>query len=213
MSCALKPKPRKNAPALSGRYTINLEGKGLPVTVKDVNGVSCVNVEAFAKAAGLHYKVNPTLGCADLIAPVEKSQIKDTTVAKASKKASKAAPGGPITTDGNDPKSPLRLIDMPYSDTTVAGADFAGEVRTSALIANTGKKDVQNVFISIDICNANDDSYHRWEQHVPVIKAGATFNFQPDPPMWNNYSYVTCHPKLTIIHDPLPVEEEEEAAE
>lgn len=198
-------------PALSGRYTLMMDGKGLPVTVKDINGVTCVNVEAFAKAAGLHYKANHALGCADLTAPVDKSKIVDTTATVAKAKTSKAA-GGPVTTDGTDGKSPLRLIDMPYSDSSIPGQHYEGLVRTSAVITNTGSKDITNVHMKLDVCNYNNDVYTSWEQTAPVIKAGATYNFNPDPPVWHNFSQIVLHPKMTIVHDPIPEDEEEEDA-
>ncbi len=197
-------------PELKGRYTLQLDGRGLPVSVHDNGGVPYVNVEAFANAVGLQYKVNRSLGCADLIAPVEKDKVAS-VASNTTKKAKKAkSAGGTVTTDGTSPDSPLRLIDMPFTDSTVAGASFVGEVRTSAVITNTGNKDVKNVYMRLDVVNANGDSYHYWEQHVPVIKAGETYNFLPDPPMWNNYSYVTCFPRLTITHDAIPEDEEEE---
>ncbi|MBQ7567540.1 hypothetical protein IJT17_01905 [bacterium] len=198
-------------PPLSGRYTLTMDGVGLPVTVKDINGVTCVNVEAFAKAAGLHYKANHALGCADLTAPVDKSKIVDTTVAKA-KPAAKKAPGQPVTTDGFDGKSPLRVIDMPYSDTSVPGQRYEGLVRTSAVITNTGDKDITNVNMTLDICNYDGQSYYSWQQHAAVIKAGETYNFNPDPPVWHNYSLIVLQPKMKIVHDPIPEDEEEEEA-
>ncbi len=199
-------------PQLSGRYTLTMDGVGLPVTVKDINGVTCVNVEAFAKAAGLQYKPNHALGCADLIAPVEKSKIVDTTAAAKPAAAAKKAPGGPVTTDGYDGKSPLRIVDMPYTDSSIPGQHFEGLVRTSAVITNTGKKDINNVNMKLDICNDNGDSYYSWNQHAAVIKAGATYNFQPDPEVWHNFTQIKLHPKMTIVHDPIE-EDEEEGAE
>ena len=197
-------------PQLSGRYTLTMDGTGLPVTVKDINGVTCVNVEAFAKAAGLHYKANHALGCADLTAPVDKSKIVDTSAAKPKAAAGKKAPGGPVVTDGYDGKSPLRIVDMPYSDTSVPGQRFEGLVRTSAVLTNTGKKDITNVKMTLSVCNYNGDSYYSWEQHAAVIKAGATYNFQPDPEVWHNFSGITLHPKMNIVHDPIEEEVPEE---
>lgn len=199
-------------PQLSGRYTLNMDGVGLPVTVKDINGVTCVNVEAFAKAAGLHYKANHALGCADLTAPVDKSKIVDTTSSTKAKAVAKKAKGGPVTTDGKDGKSPLRIIDMPYSDTSIPGR-FEGLVRTSAVLSNTGKKDITNVSMKLSVCNYNGDPYYTWEQHAAVIKAGDTYNFQPNPEVWHNFTGIVLQPKMTIVHDAVDEGEAEANAE
>lgn len=197
-------------PKLSGRYSLQVEGVGVPVTVKDIKGVTCVNLEAFAKALGLTYKTNHALGCADLIAPVEKSKIVDPT-ASAPKKIKSKKPAGMVETNGQDGKSPLVLTDMPFQDSTIPNVE-EGLVRTSAVLQNTGDKDITNVSMKLSVCNLNGDAYYSWEQHAPTIKAGDVYNFNPDPPVWHNFSQLPLKPMMSITHDPIPEDEEEEEA-
>ena len=200
--------PDVEVPKLSGRYALQLEGQGLPVTVKDIKGVTCVNVEVFAKAMGLTYKANHAMGCADLIAPVEKSKIVDTTQ-PAKKKVKTKVAAGMVETDGTDGKSPLVVIDMPLQDSTIPNVQ-EGLVRTSATLQNTGDKDITNVSMKLSVCNLNGDAYYSWDQYAPTIKAGEVYNFNPDPPVWHNFSQLPLKPMMKITHDPIPEDEEEE---
>lgn len=207
-------------PALpAGEYSLSVVGAQGVVPVANKNGQASMSVSSFARLAGLSYRTSSTLGTADLIAPVARMNVPgkwgaaasatsaDTSKANAQGKQVALNAQGLVETDGNNPDSPIKVLDTPFSDTTTATAAFVGEIRASTVIVNQGGQPVQNVSIRLDLVNGDGDVYHTWNTVVGTLPAGQKFDFQPDPPIYYNYNKMNLFPKVTVTHTPVEVEE------
>ncbi len=207
-------------PELSGSdYTVKFNGKPVGMKLKNVHGKPYVDVASFSKALGLDYKISLILGTADLYVPVSKNavgaswgsqaQASDEAAPadgdkKPAKKAVKLNAQGQIETDGTNPDSPVLVTDFQFQDSTTASQNYIGEVRASAAFVNSGNKDLTNVTAHIYVCSLNGDVYNDWVMNVGTLKAGQAVQFNPDPPVWYNYSKIFSEGKILIMHDPIP---------
>lgn len=216
-------------PELSGSdYTVKFKGKPVGVKMKTVHGKPYVDVASLSKALGLDYKISLVLGTADLYVPVPKNAVGaswgNQTQASAeaapadgdkkpAKKAVKLNAYGQIETDGTNPDSPILVTDFQYQDSTTAAQNYIGEIRASATIVNSGNKDLANVTAHIYICSLNGDVYQDWVMKIGTMKAGQTVQFNPDPPVWYNYSKIFNEGKVLVTHDPIPEDKPAKKAE
>lgn len=205
-----------------GIYTITFNGKPTGVVTAVKNNRTFVDVGSLAKGCGLAFTITEDLGTAELVIPRSKVDVATTTTAaatanagKAEKKAAKKPKlnaKGQIETDGSNLDSPIKVLDVPFVDTTTAAAEFVGEVRTSVSFVNGGTEDLTGVSVTLQITSPNGDVFNEWKENIGILKAGAEYNFIPDPPVWFNYNKITASPKVIIAHDPLPEPEPEAAA-
>ncbi|HXE71991.1 MAG TPA: hypothetical protein VNO81_04975 [Candidatus Nitrosotenuis sp.] len=125
----------------------------------------------------------------------------------------KVSSGKIITTEftqegpGSNKESPIQVTRLDFSDSTVAGASYVGEVRVSTEIKNTSPEDdVNQVTLHLQLVDPNGAVLQEWTQKVGVLKVGATYSFTPEPPVWYNYQKMTVRPKVVVEHEEMPKE-------
>lgn len=117
------------------------------------------------------------------------------------------APGQMVTTDGTNKKSPIKIVELPFSDSTTPGANYVGEVRTSVTIQNSSKdKTLNKVSLKLRLVNLAGENVMEWPKQVGTLKPGQKFTFTPDPPIWYNYQKIQVQPKVEVTHEVPPEE-------
>ncbi len=200
-------------PALpAGGLQLSLDGKPLALQVVEVQGAPFVNLADLARAAGLSYRPSPQMGTADLNVPVTRAQMAAKEPRKPAETTSGGAeapagsggvsqsPGGMIQTDGTNRKSPIQVLNTDFMDTTTAGAQFVGEVRTSTSIVNNSDRPLEGVTLYLRLMNLADEVVQEWKQPIGTMKPHARVDFTPEPPVWYNYNKIQVVPKVVVEH-------------
>lgn len=119
--------------------------------------------------------------------------------------AQQPKPGQMISTDGTNKKSPIKIVKLDFADSTIPGANYVGEVRTSVTIQNSSKdKTLSKVSLKLRLVNLAGDTVQEWPKSVGTLKPGQSFTFTPDPPIWYNYQKIQVQPKVLVEHELPP---------
>ncbi len=206
-----------------GNLQLALDAKPLAVQVLEIQGMPFVSLADLARAAGLSYRPSPQLGTADLNIPVTRAQIAASAPrTPADSSASATSPAGDgavadagqtpaaggaavmIETDGTNRKSPIQILKTDFMDTTTAGAQFVGEVRTSTSIRNGSDRPLEKVTLYLRLMNLANEVVQEWKYPIGTMKPGAQVDFTPEPPVWYNYNKIQVTPKVIVEHQAQP---------
>lgn len=223
----------EGGPGLSGPAGLWREGSPLEVPTAVREGRLYAEVGALARALGLLYNANAELGIVDVNRPVGRGAIRggdrgrkeeppaqgpaevpagtDTQKGEEAgkEKPGKIRTGKLIRTDGTNKYSPIEIVRLDFSDSTIPGAAFVGEVRVSTTIKNTSEKeDLEQVTLFLQLVDGYGEPIREWKQPIGTLKAGQTYTFAPDS-VWYNYSQIKVWPRVIVEHEELPREVDE----
>lgn len=115
-----------------------------------------------------------------------------------------------VKTDGKNKNSPIKVVSLDFSDgggSSVVNPDLY-PIRTSVEIKNTGKDDLKGVDIKLQLKNGAEETVNEYTQKVGILKAGATYKFEPG--QYYNYNRIPLHAAVEIEHDPIEEEKKDD---
>lgn len=114
-----------------------------------------------------------------------------------------------IKTDGTNKNSPISVQDMNFQDSGYGLPGPNAEIRVSTTVRNTSNEDdLKNVVIKLQLKLAGGDVVQEWTKSVPLMKKGATVQFDPGA-VYYNYSHNNLQAGVEVEHD-KPEEKKEE---
>lgn len=114
-----------------------------------------------------------------------------------------------IKTDGKNKKSPIKVTRMDFLDSGYGQPGPNSEIRISTAIQNSGKDELKNVVLHLQLKNLAGDVVKEWVHNVGTMKGGAAVEFAPDG-VYYNYSFNNLSGGVMVEHDP-PEEKDKDA--
>ncbi len=115
-----------------------------------------------------------------------------------------------IQTDGKNKKSPIKVKKLDFQDSGYGQPGPNSEIRISTAIQNSGKDELKNVVLHLQLKNLAGEVVKEWVHKVGVMKGGAAVDYAPDG-VYYNYSFNNLSAGVMVEHDPVEEKKEEEA--
>ena len=107
-----------------------------------------------------------------------------------------------IKTDGKNKKSPIKVTKLDFMDSGYGQPGPNSEIRISTAIQNSGKDELKNVVLHLQLKNLAGDVVKEWVHKVGSMKGGAAVTYAPDG-VYYNYSFNNLSGGVMVEHDPV----------
>lgn len=106
-----------------------------------------------------------------------------------------------IKTDGTNKQSPIKVQQLDFQDSGYGQPGPSSEIRISTVIKNaSAEDDLKNVVLKLQLKNLAGDVVQEWTKNIPLLKKGATVQFDPGA-VYYNYTFNNLQSGVAVEHD------------